>query len=128
MLSLIRQPTPVIIIHKCHRLQNIHANYTQNIHNLNQCEMTDSHILVASLLRSPVRYGMGDFMSLWVLALAGLKVGFEALVFIFMLSCCCLQNQLLCSGCFADFLAKESDRVVRLISSRCKLVCRRAES
>ena len=89
--------------------------------------MTDSHILVASLLRSPVRYGMGDFMSLWVLALAGLKVGLGALVFIFM-SSCCLQNQLLCSGCFADFLAKESDRVVRLIASRCKLVCRRAES
>ena len=48
--------------------------------------MTDSHILVASLLRSPVRYGMGDFMSLWVLALAGLKVGLGALVFIFMSS------------------------------------------
>ena len=84
--------------------------------------MTDSHIFVASLFRSPVRYGMGDFMSLLVLALAGLEVGFDALVFIFMLSCCCLQNQLLCSGCFADFLAKESERLVCLISSLCRFV------
>ena len=34
------------------------CKYTQNIHKLNKCEMTDSHILVASLLRSPVRYGI----------------------------------------------------------------------
>ena len=60
-------------------------------------------------------------MSLWVLALAGLNVGFAALVLIFMFSFW-LQNQFLCSGCFADFLAKESERAVRLISSLCSLV------
>ena len=70
---------------------------------------------------------MGDFSSLWVLAWVGMKVGFIVLVFMCVFSCCIL-NQLLCRGCFADFLAKDSDNLTRLSSSLSRAVCARAFS
>ena len=70
---------------------------------------------------------MGDFNSLWVLALAGMKEGFIDLVFMCAFSCCIL-NQLLCRGCFAAFLAKDSDNLALLPSSLSRSVCARAFS
>ena len=53
----------------------------------------------ASLFKSCVRYGTGDFSNLLVLAWTGLYWGLSALVFTFVFTSC-FENHLECSGCF----------------------------
>ena len=81
----------------------------------------------ASLFKSCVRYGTGDFSNLLVLAWTGLYVGLSALVCTFVFTSC-FENHLECSGCFVAFLAKLSDSAILLLSSFSSLVMSRASS
>ena len=70
----------------------------------------------ASLFKSCVRYGTGDFSNLLVLAWTGLYWGLSALVCTFVFTSC-FENHLECSGCFVAFLAKLSESTILLLSS-----------
>ena len=83
--------------------------------------------LAASIFKSCVRYGTGDFSNLFVLAWTGLYGGLNALVCTFVLASC-FENHLECSGCIEAFLAKLSDSAILLLSSLSSLVMSRASS